>query len=145
HHAHEARIESERARLAFEEKRALAKLDSADERNPRVAAYFQRRADDAIAAREEFVRRLVTTPRRPPVDGSPEELRALCQMAADVLALWRNPRVTNVERKQILACVIDRIVIDATKEAFEATVHWVTGAKTSIRLWRIPGVHRLVL
>jgi len=143
--AHEARIESERARLAFEEKRALAQCESVDERNLRVAVHFQRRAEAAIAAREDFERRLAATPSRPPVDGSSDELRALCQMAADVPALWRNPLVTNVERKQILACLIDRVVIDATKEAIEATVHWVTGAETPIRVWRIPGVHRLIL
>jgi len=43
-----------------------------------------------------------------------------------------------------LRCVIDHIVVSATKERIDATIFWKTGAQTPILLWRGTGRHVLI-
>jgi len=50
-------------------------------------------------------------------------------LAKDIPALWHGPATTNVERKQILRCLIDRVVVHVRcdNEHVEATIHWKGG------------------
>ena len=50
-------------------------------------------------------------------------------MAKDLPALWDGPATANVERKQILRCLIERVVVQVhcDSEHTEATIHWKGG------------------
>src|SRR5438477_1618996 len=50
-------------------------------------------------------------------------------LAKDIPALWNGPTTTNVERKQILRCLIDRVMVQVRcdSEHTEATIHWKGG------------------
>ena len=69
---------------------------------------------------------------------------ALCRLAGEVPSLWHHPEVTNQERKEILRCVIDHVVIAASKQRIDATIFWKTGARTSLFVWRPLARHQLV-
>jgi DNA invertase Pin-like site-specific DNA recombinase len=59
-----------------------------------------------------------------------EQERATIQMLAnDIPALWHAPATTNGDRKQILRCLIDRVVVQVRcdSEHVEATIHWKGG------------------
>ena len=141
---HLAQIEAERARLEYEERRADDRLEAADERNRLVYLRLQLRLEQAIAARAAFERRVAAEPRRPPVEGTEEELRELCRIAADVPALWAHPLVTNQERKEIRASLIEHVIVRASDEMVEGTIVWVSGARTPVRVWRRAGLLRLI-
>ena len=73
-----------------------------------------------------------------------EELKELCRLASDVPSLWHHPVVSHQERKEILRCLIDHIVVAATKERIDATIFWKSGAQTPILIWRDIGRYNLV-
>jgi hypothetical protein len=71
-------------------------------------------------------------------------LEELCRLATDVPGLWHHPVVTHEERKEILRCLIDHIVVTATKQRIDATIVWKSGAQTPIVIWRNVGRHQLI-
>ena len=73
-----------------------------------------------------------------------DELEELCRLASDVPALWHHPGVSNQERKEILRCLIDQILVRATKERIDATIVWKTGSQTSLAIWRGFGRYNLI-
>jgi len=73
-----------------------------------------------------------------------EELEELCRLASDVPGLWHHPSVSHQERKEILRCLIDHIVVAATKEKIDASIVWTSGQKTSLTIWRGIGRYNLV-
>jgi hypothetical protein len=73
-----------------------------------------------------------------------DELEELCRLATEVPALWHHPLIAHQERKELLRCVIDHIVVSATKERIDATIFWKTGAQTPIVLWRGIGRYTLI-
>jgi hypothetical protein len=52
--------------------------------------------------------------------------------------------VTHKERKEILRCLVDYIVIAACKEKLDATIVWQSGANTSVSIWRARSRHHLI-
>jgi hypothetical protein len=71
-------------------------------------------------------------------------LEELCQLASEVPPLWHHPVVTHQERKEILRCLIDHVVVAATKEKIDATIFWKSGEPTSLLLWRGVGRYNLI-
>ena len=71
-------------------------------------------------------------------------MEELCALAADVPGIWHHPLVTHQERKEILRCLIDRVVVGATKQKIDATIYWKSGQTIPILLWRDTGRYNLV-
>lgn len=130
-------VEQERARLGnnWQQslKRARYQIELAERRyravdpeNRLVAATLERDWNQALQnerqVQEDYDRFLRQSPPR-----LTEQERATIQsLARDIPALWDAPATTNVERKQILRCLIDRVVVHVRcdSEHAEATVHW---------------------
>jgi len=73
-----------------------------------------------------------------------QEFHRLHQSLQDLPTLWRHPLMTNRERQEALQCLIDHIVVARTETAIEATVHWVDGTTSALKVWRRRGVRELV-
>ena len=73
-----------------------------------------------------------------------EELKELCRIASDVPALWHHAEVSNQDRKEILRCLIDGILVSAPKERIDARISWKTGSQTSLTIWRGFGRYNLI-
>jgi hypothetical protein len=52
--------------------------------------------------------------------------------------------VTQQEKKEILRCLIDHIVVTADNERIDATIVWNSGAKTALFVWRARSRHHLI-
>jgi len=130
-------VEKERARLdqnwQQSLKRARYEIDLAERRyravdaeNRLVAATLEKGWNEAMQkerqVQEDYDRFLRESPPRL-TDGERATIQAL---AKDIPALWNAPATTNVERKQILRCLIDRVVVQVRwdSEYTEATIHW---------------------
>ena len=129
-------IQSERERLDHEEKTARERADLTRGDLPRVHRDALQRLENVLQEREEFERKIAFEQSLPKIDQSEEELEELCQLASDLPGLWHHPVVTHQERKEILRCLIDHIVVSATKERIDATIVWNNGEKTPIAIWR---------
>lgn len=53
--------------------------------------------------------------------------------------------MTNSERKELARCRIDKIVVLRLPDAFDLTIHWKSGAKTSHQIYRRSARRKLVL
>ena len=58
--------------------------------------------------------------------------------------LWDHPEVTHQERKEILRCIIDHILIRTNAERIDGVIVWKTGARTPLFVWRPVGHHHLI-
>jgi len=52
--------------------------------------------------------------------------------------------VTNQERKEVVRCVIDHVVVAATKARVDATIFWKSGSQTPLSIWRGAGRYNLI-
>jgi Recombinase/Recombinase zinc beta ribbon domain len=137
-------IESERDRLAKEKERALDLLERSRTDTPRIYGFAQNQLERALQAAEDFEHKAIAELahfERIPAD---RELQELCALAADVPKLWRNPLVTNQERKDIIRCLVEKIDVFATKEKIEGILRWKSGQETPIKVWLQTGKHNLI-
>ena len=119
-------IQAERERLGHEERMAQARADLTHGNLRRVHLDALEKLEKVLEEKERFEQKSPWSPVAPN-DESEEELDALCQLASEVPSLWHHSEVTNQERKEILRCVIDHVVVAATKERIDATIFWKTG------------------
>ena len=100
-----------------------------DPENRLVASTLEKHWEEALRKerklREEYDRFLRESPPRL----ADQERATIQALAGDIPALWRAPSTTNVERKQILRCLIDRVVVHVRcdSEHVNATIQWKGG------------------
>jgi DNA invertase Pin-like site-specific DNA recombinase len=143
-HARLSWIESERERLEHEEQKARDRADLTRGSLPRVHRDALQKLEKMLEEREEFEQKIALEQSVRKVNESEEELEELCRLASDVPGLWHHPVVNHQERKEILRCLIDRIVVAATKQRIDATIFWTSGGQTPILIWRDIGRYNLI-
>jgi len=137
-------IEAERERLEHEERKARECLDLSHGTRLRVYNDALDRLEKVLQEKEKFELKISVQQGFSKKHASDEELEELCRLASDVPGLWHHPTVTHQERKQILRCVIDHIVVAATKERIDATIFWKSGQETPLLIWRGVGRYNLI-
>jgi DNA invertase Pin-like site-specific DNA recombinase len=137
-------VEAERERLKHEERRAQELMERSEGKRPRVYEYAADKLEEVLQAKKEFEQKMAIEQAKAKKFETDDELEELCQLAAEVPALWHHPLVTHQERKELLRCVIDHIVVSATKERIDATIFWKTGEQTPMVLWRGTGRYVLI-
>jgi hypothetical protein len=137
-------IESERERLAHEERLAEECAKLAAKSFPRVQRAALAKLEKILKEKEEFEQKIAFEEAARPNDASEDELAELCRIAADVPPLFQHELVTHQEKKEIVRCLIDHIVVTADKERIDATIVWKSGAKTPVFVWRARSRHHLI-
>jgi hypothetical protein len=137
-------IESERKRLKHEEQKAQKLVDRSYGSRLSAYDYAVDQLDRVLKEKQEFEQKVAIEQAKAKKFETNDELEELCRLASEVPALWHHPLVTDQERKELLRCVIDHIVVAATKERIDATIFWKTGAQTPIVLWRGIGRYTLI-
>src|SRR5262245_2893890 len=137
-------IESERERLDHEERRARERANLTEGSLRRVHLDALEKLEKVFKERAEFEQKIALQYVLPKMGESVEELEELCRLASEVPALCHHPVVTLQERKEILRCIIDHIMVAATKERIDATIVWKSGEKTSLLIWRGVGRYNLI-
>ncbi len=139
----QADLEQERSRLETHWQQSLqrASYDSdlaqhryraVDPDNRLVAATLEKDWNEALL-QERQVREDYDRFRRETPSGLTESERATIQaLASDIQALWQAPGTTQAERKQVLRCLIERVVVQVRpdSEHAEATIHWKGGQQS---------------
>ena len=137
-------IKTERERLAHEQRKAEQLVDSSYGKHPQAYNHAVEKLDNILQEKDEFERKIAIQQATPKKYETDEELEELCRLASDVPGLWNHPFVTQLERKEILRCLIDHIVVAATKERIDATIVWKSGQNTTFAIWRGIGRYNLV-
>jgi hypothetical protein len=100
--------------------------------------------EKVLQEKQQFEERIALEQVTPSNDESEEELEELCRVVSDVPNLWHHEAVTHQERKEILRCVVDSIVVVPSREKLDATICWKSGANTSLSVWRPRSRHHLI-
>jgi hypothetical protein len=120
----------ERAR--YEAERAERQYRAVEPENRLVARTLERCWEEALRAeahiQEDYDRFLRTLPQ--PLGGAG---RARVQaLAEDIPALWQAPTTTAADRKEIVRCLVERVVVQVQPDsaAVAVTIHWQGGSTT---------------
>jgi DNA invertase Pin-like site-specific DNA recombinase len=120
----------ERAR--YEAERAERQYRTVEPENRLVARTLERCWEEALQAaarvQEDYDRFLHTLPLPLGAEGR-ARVRAL---AEDIPALWQAPTTTAADRKEVVRCLIERVVVQVRpdSEQVAVTIHWQGGATT---------------
>jgi DNA invertase Pin-like site-specific DNA recombinase len=127
-----------RQRAHYEVEVAERRYQAVDPTNRLVAATLEKRWEDALSEerqlQEEFDRFVRATPLRLTVE---EEAR-LASLTTDIPALWNAPGTTNVARKEMIRCLVERVVVDVRcdSELVAVTIHWAGGYESQHQIVR---------
>jgi DNA invertase Pin-like site-specific DNA recombinase len=125
-------------RARYETERAERQYHQVEPENRLVARTLEQRWEEALQAQrrlhEEYDRFVHTQPTR-----LTEAERARVQaLAQDIPALWHAPHTTPADRKEMIRCIVDRVVVtvaDASADVGVA-IHWKGGQVTQQRCRR---------
>jgi hypothetical protein len=137
-------IETERERLDHEERKAKELVDRSYGKHPRVYDHAVEKLEELLKEKHQFEQKVAIERAKGMKLESNDELEELCRLASDVPGLWHHPEVSHQERKEIVRCVIDHIVVTAIKERIDATIVWKSGTQTPVVIWRDVGRYRLI-
>jgi DNA invertase Pin-like site-specific DNA recombinase len=133
-------VEKERARLdknwQQNLQRARYDIDLAERRyravdpdHRLVAATLEKGWNEALQQERQIQEDYDRFMRESPPRLTDQERATIQALAKDIPALWQAPATTNADRKQILRCLIDRVVVQVRcdSEHVEAMIHWKGG------------------
>jgi DNA invertase Pin-like site-specific DNA recombinase len=116
-------------RVRYEVELAERRYQAVDPSNRLVAASLEKRWEEALAqqrhVQEEYDRFVQETPHHL----SDAERARITALSSDLPALWQAPSTTNADRKQIIRCLVERVVVQVRcdSELVGVTIHWVGG------------------
>lgn len=142
-------VEQERKRLEkhWQQRRKRARYDTelaerryqaVDPDNRLVAGTLEKRWEELLVQekqlQEEYDRFLIQSP----TSLSPEERARITSLTSDIPALWNAPGTTNVDRKQIVRCLVERVTVHVrtSTEFAGVTIHWAGGYESQHEIVR---------
>jgi DNA invertase Pin-like site-specific DNA recombinase len=121
-------------RLRYQARLAERQFTRADPENRLVASELERRWEVALRelrqAEDSYQRALETQGSSPTIP--PELRRCLEQVGRELPGLWEQDRLTRPQKKSLLRCLIDKVVIRRTaSDSVEARIVWRGGDTTT--------------
>src|SRR5438093_8772816 len=151
---HARACEAERAhwqqrveRARYEVDLARRQYEAVDPANRLVVRELERRFENALQGLEDIELKTKTQMARMDRPLTQEEEQTLKSYAEQLPRLWHAPTTPAQERKRIVRCLIETVVVNAPKDAtkIQAEVHWIGGQATTIEVLRgRKGVNRYV-
>jgi hypothetical protein len=132
----------ERAR--YESERVERQYQATDPDNRLVARTLEARWEESLRnerqLREEYDRFLQQTPTTLS-DADRERIRAL---SADITTLWHAPQTAAADRKEIIRCLVERVVVHVQpkSEHVDVTIHWHGGFTSQHEIVRPVGTFK---
>jgi hypothetical protein len=149
-----ADVECERARLDQHWRQRLQRarydVDLAERRyqevdpaNRLVAATLEKRWEETLCQQRQVQEEYERFVRGTPVQLSAADQTRITALALDIPALWNAPATTNADRKQILRCLVERVVVHVRcdSEYVDATIHWAGGFQSQHEIVRAVGTY----
>ena len=128
------RLQVERGR--YEAERAERRYRQVEPEHRLVARGLERDWERALTALAEAEAELALRERERPRTLTPEEREQLLALGSDLGRVWSAPTTTDRDRKQLLRCLIEEVILDVSREERRATVtlRWRGGALTELAI-----------
>lgn len=116
-------------RARYEIELAERRYRVVDPNNRLVAATLERQWEESLhdehQLRDEYDRFQHTAPTKL----TAEDRERIVALSASIPALWNAPATTSADRKEIIRCLVDRVVVhpSCSHEYADATIHWKGG------------------
>jgi hypothetical protein len=116
-------------RAQYEAQRAERQYQSVEPENRLVARTLEQRWEEALRQerqlREEYDRFLAATP----ASLSDADAQRIREASRNIAALWHAPTATPQDRKAIVRCLVERVVVHVEKrsEYVDVAIHWHGG------------------
>jgi DNA invertase Pin-like site-specific DNA recombinase len=126
------RLQVERAR--YEAERAERRYRQVEPEHRLVARGLEREWEEKLAALGAAEAELELREHQRPRTLTAEEREQLLSLGADLGRVWSAPTTTDRDRKQLLRCLIEEVIVDVVREERRAnlTVRWRGGALTEL-------------
>ncbi len=126
-------------RLEHAADQARRRYEEVDPAYRLVAAELERRWEAALQALQEAQEQYARLQQKPEVDASlaiPPELReAFCSLGQSLPTLWRQETLSRAQRKALLRCLIDKVVLDRrTPDTIATRIVWRGGALSELEV-----------
>jgi DNA invertase Pin-like site-specific DNA recombinase len=144
-----ADVEQERKRLEkhWQQRRQRARYDvelaerryqAVDPENRLVASALEKRWEELLAQEKQLQEEYDRFLRQTPVGLSAEERARITALTSDIPTLWNAPGTTNVDRKQIVRCLVERVTVNVRtdSEVMGVTIHWAGGFESQHEITR---------
>jgi hypothetical protein len=128
------RLQVERAR--YQAERAERRYRQVEPEHRLVARGLERDWENALQELAKAEAELQVREQQRPRALTDEERERLLSLGADLGRVWSAPTTTDRDRKQLLRCLIDEVVIDANRQERRASIkiRWQGGALTELAL-----------
>ncbi|MDQ3644668.1 MAG: recombinase family protein [Actinomycetota bacterium] len=126
------RLQVERAQ--YEAARAERRYRAVEPEHRLVARGLEREWEEKLSALAAAEAELSLRERQRPRTLTPEEREQLLQLGADLGRVWSAPTTRDRDRKQLLGCLVEEVILDVIREDRRATltVRWRGGALTEL-------------
>jgi DNA invertase Pin-like site-specific DNA recombinase len=116
-------------RARYDGELAERRYRAVDPDNRLVAASLERQWNEALQKERTLQEEYDRFSRQCPAQLTDEERRRIEALSSSIPALWRAPGTTNADRKQIIRCLVERVVVQVRpdSEYVNATIHWKGG------------------
>jgi hypothetical protein len=127
-----------RQRARYEVELAERRYQAVDPSNRLVAATLENRWEQALGQerhlQEEYNRFL----REVPLELTDTEQARIASLASDIPALWNASGTTNAIRKEMIRCLVKRVVVRVRcdSEFVDVTIHWAGGYESQHEIVR---------
>jgi len=118
----------ERAR--YESDRAERQYQAVEPENRLVARTLERKWEESLVAYRQLQEDYERFTRTQPLQLSEEEQRRILALSRDIPTLWNAEGTSATDRKEIIRCLVDRVVVAVhhPSERVAVTIHWQGGS-----------------
>jgi hypothetical protein len=132
-HSHRQQVD----RLRYQARLAERQFNQSDPENRLVTAELERRWEQALrdlkAAEEAFERHQQEFPNLPRLDASTK--KALANVGQDLPQLWKEGLLSQQQKKSLLRCLIDKVVVHRVgRDTIQTRVVWKGGEATTVEV-----------
>ncbi|MDQ5852712.1 MAG: recombinase family protein, partial [Chloroflexota bacterium] len=123
-------------RAQYEADLARRRFLQVEPENRLVARSLERDWNDKLAALAVLEREYASLPHLTEPFVSPEERQRILALAQDVPAVWDAPTTTQVERKQLVRCLVKDVTLTRRPTTIYIVIRWQTDACTTLEIPR---------
>ncbi|MBI2806526.1 MAG: recombinase family protein [Planctomycetes bacterium] len=130
-------------RARYDAELAERRYQEVDPAHRLVAATLEKRWEETLNQQRQVQEEYERFVRAKPVQLSADEQTRITALASDIPALWNAPATTNADRKQILRCLVERVVVHVRcdSEYVDTTIHWAGGFESQHEIVRAVGTY----
>lgn len=127
-----------RQRARYDTELAERRYQAVDPENRLVAGTLEKRWEELLVQEKQLQEEYDRFRSQTPVGLSPEEQARIAALTSDIPALWNAPGTTNVDRKQIVRCLVERVTVHLNPESefTGVTIQWAGGFESQHEIIR---------